>query len=324
MMCPISCKVYSCGSASPWQFNGACTKSLGRFLQSPAAGSQLVSAGATLCLPCSFVSVISAGSGYSNAFQRVEVSDSHASCRGICVSFLIPPVAFAFSRNPQPELGTDSFWHKAVAESTGYQISLACPPIESNTIESSNTLLWHGIWVISLIQPVLIALNRNPFPEVGVPAWHKAVPDFVLECAHLFKMFVPSKITCPPIESNTIECSNTLLCYVTWLSLLVHPVLIALMRNPCPEFEVGSVLMWHETVAELHLVFTQLSELVAPFRVSMFLIFAFFKSHCIETWLVIVLALAIRSLMLALAIRTGSLMHTLFGLIFITLAHGEC
>ena len=40
----------------------------------PAADSPLVSAGAMIFLHCSVVSV-SAGSGYSNAFQRVEVSN---------------------------------------------------------------------------------------------------------------------------------------------------------------------------------------------------------------------------------------------------------
>jgi hypothetical protein len=72
--------------------------------------------------------------------------------------------------------------------------------------------------------------------------------------------------------------------------------------NPSAKPGVGRVLSWHKAVAELHLVFTQLSEAVAPFRVTNSFIIISFKSCCkgttctsksVETWLVLVLALAI-------------------------------
>ena len=90
-------------------------------------------------------------------------------------------------------------------------------------------------------------------------------------------------------------------------------VLSALSRNPPPELEVVSVLSWHKTVAELYLEFAQLSEVVAPLRVMSSLIISSFKIRCIETWLVLVLALAI-----------SSLMRPLLDLLFFALAHGEC
>ena len=82
--------------------------------------------------------------------------------------------------------------------------------------------------------------------------------------------------------------------------------------------------MWHDTVAELYIVFTQLSEVVAPSRVAIV-----FKRRgegnnlkSFENWLaLLVLAFAISS-SLVLAIACSSSMHTLFGLLFVTLAHG--
>ena len=64
-------------------------------------------------------------------------------------------------------------------------------------------------------------------------------------------------------------------------------------------------------MAELGLVFTQLSELIAPLRVTSPLIISTysFKSHCTKTLLFLVLALA------------SSLPRSLFGLLFVTLAH---
>jgi hypothetical protein len=65
-------------------------------------------------------------------------------------------------------------------------------------------------------------------------------------------------------------------------------------------------------VTELHLELAQLSELIAPLRVTSSLIFSSFKSHCIKTLLFLVLALA------------SSLPRSHFGLLFVTLAHDEC
>ena len=41
-------------------------------------------------------------------------------------------------------------------------------------------------------------------------------------------------------EFKTLELSNTLLCHVTWFSFLIQPAVMALLVNPLPEFRVGS------------------------------------------------------------------------------------
>ena len=89
----------------------------------------------------------------------------------------------------------------------------------------------------------------------------------------------------------------------------MQPMGGALIVYPLPELWVGSVLSWHEAVAELRLEFAQLSELVAPLRATSSLIISCFKSSCIKTLLFLVLALA------------SSLPRSLFGLLFVTLAH---
>jgi len=86
----------------------------------------------------------------------------------------------------------------------------------------------------------------------------------------------------------------------------------ALSRNPFPELGVDSVLGWHKAVAELYLEFAQLSEEVAPLRLSSLIICGPFKSQCLESWPALFLALAI-----------SSLMRPLFGLRFVALDHGE-
>ena len=103
----------------------------------------------------------------------------------------------------------------------------------------------------------------------------------------------------------------------------MQPVVPALSRNPTPELGVGSVPVWHTTVAKLGLEFTQLSEVVAPSSVTSSLIISSFEFCCKgttsksgETWLVLVLAI----------IAIISLMRPLFTLLFVTLVahHGEC
>ena len=75
---------------------------------------------------------------------------------------------------------------------------------------------------------------------------------------------------------------------------------------------------WHQAVAELNLVFAQSSEVIAPLGLmnpSIVIFKSCLKattSKSVETWLVLVLALAI-----------NSLMRPPFGLPFVTLAHGE-
>jgi uncharacterized membrane protein len=69
----------------------------------------------------------------------------------------------------------------------------------------------------------------------------------------------------------------------------------------------------------LYLEFAQLSEVVAPMRLSISFIISSFKNRCIETWLVLVLVLV-----LVLALAISSLMRPLFGLLFVALVHGEC
>jgi len=78
-------------------------------------------------------------------------------------------------------------------------------------------------------------------------------------------------LACPPVESNTLELSTTLLCNATWLSFLKQLILSALSRNPPPELGVCSVLLWHVAVAKLYLVFEQLLKPCAPngFQISL-------------------------------------------------------
>ena len=89
----------------------------------------------------------------------------------------------------------------------------------------------------------------------------------------------------PPVKPNTIELSNALLCNDTWFSCLMQPIVAALGRNPPTELGDVSVLPGHEAVAEFYLEVAQLSQVVAPLRVSSSFIISSFKSCCIETWL---------------------------------------
>ena len=186
---------------------------------------------------------------------------------------------------------------------------------EPRTLELSNTLLCQGTWLSFMMQLVGAALHQNPTSklEVGrVMSWHEAVAELLLEFAHLFKVFFPKSSTCLHLETNSPERSNTLRCHGTLLSFLIQPVHAALGRNPVPELGVDRVLGWHKAVAELHLEFAQFSEVLAPLRVvKSFRIISNFKNRsCIDTWLVLALA--------------SSFMNPLFGLIDVTLAHGEC
>ena len=76
-------------------------------------------------------------------------------------------------------------------------------------------------------------------------------------------------------------------------------------------------------VAVLNLEIAQLPELVAPFRVKKkIIIISGFKLRRIETWLFLVLALAISSFVLALA--RSSLLCLFLRWLSISLAHDEC
>jgi hypothetical protein len=75
---------------------------------------------------------------------------------------------------------------------------------------------------------------------------------------------MPPQFCFPPVETNTIECSNAVLCHATWFSFLILPAVAALSRNPLPELGVGSVPLWHEAVTELYLAFKQLRKAFAP------------------------------------------------------------
>jgi len=105
-----------------------------------------------------------------------------------------------------------------------------------------------------------------------------------LEFAQLLKSYAPNGCQIshayPPVETNTVECSNVLSYHTTWIFFRALPLLSTLIRNPDGKLGVGRVLSWHDTVAELRLVFTQLSETVAPFRVTNSLIIISFKSCC--------------------------------------------
>jgi hypothetical protein len=121
----------------------------------------------------------------------------------------------------------------------------------------------HETWLSFLIQHVAASLRLNPPPKRGIGSvllWHEAVTELYLEFKQLFKVCAPSvcqtiSLASPPVETNTIECSNALLCHGTWLSFLMPPVAASLLLNPPPELGVGSVPLCHETVAELRLEF---------------------------------------------------------------------
>ena len=85
-------------------------------------------------------------------------------------------------------------------------------------------------------------------------------------------------------------------------------VVPALPRNPLSELGVGRILLWHDAVAELYLIFTDLPEVVAPLRATQ-------SSINIETR---------RVLVLVLALAISRLTRPLFSFLFVTLAHGEC
>ena len=70
----------------------------------------------------------------------------------------------------------------------------------------------------------------------------------------------------------------------------------------------------------MYLVVTQVSEEVAPFKVTSSLITSSLKNRCIETWHVFVFVLAINSLMLALA-SILALFALFLVCFFVTLAH---
>ena len=253
-------------------------------------------------------------------------------CHGTCFSLMVQLTLVALFRNPSPELGVGSvlLWHEAVTElhleftqlfkpfvPTGSQISITCPPYESNILELLNTLRCHGTWYSFLIQLVLGALLGNPLPELrtgNVVCWHEAVTEVCLVFTQLLKSFVPISSQ-TPFETDTIECPDVLSYHTSWFYFLVLPVsvIIALKRNPWSELGVGRIIFRHKTVTELFFVFTQLSEELTPFRVTQSsIIVGSLKNRCIETWLVLVLALSV-----------SSLMRPLFGLLFFALAHSE-
>ena len=106
--------------------------------------------------------------------------------------------------------------------------------------------------------PIGAALLRKPLPELGagsVLLWHEAVAEF----AQLLKPYAPNgcqiSLDCSPVESKTLELSNTLLCHSSWLTFCVLPVFRALNRNPPPKLGVGRVPLCYEAVAELSLEF---------------------------------------------------------------------
>ena len=158
-------------------------------------------------------------------------------CCNAWLSFPIQLVVVAVLRNPIFEFGVGRIinWHQVVQMLKSYspnvcQISLACPPVESNTLELSNTLLSHETWLSFLLQPIVAALLRNPPPELGVCSvlvWHEAVTEFRLEFTQLLNSYVPhgchTGLACPPLEFNTLELSDALLCHEIWLSLLMQP-----------------------------------------------------------------------------------------------------
>ena len=132
-----------------------------------------------------------------------------------------------------------------------------CPPFESNTLELSNTILCHATGLSFLIQPVIVALIRNPLPELGVGSvllWDEAVAELDLEFAQLLKSYAPNgcqlSLACSPVKANTIECSNVLSCHRSCLCFFVFlPLLMTLSLG------VGRIPSWHKIVTKLNIAF---------------------------------------------------------------------
>ena len=143
----------------------------------------------------------------------------------------------------------------------GCPISVGCPPVESDNLELSNTLICNETWLSFLKQLISSALITSPPSELGVGSvllWQEAVTGLYLVFAQLLKSCALISLGFPPVKSNTLELLNALLCHATWLSFLQRLILSALIPNPPPELGVGSVPSWHEAVAGLYLVFAQL------------------------------------------------------------------
>ena len=103
--------------------------------------------------------------------------------RSNMLSFLVQLVVIGLRHDPLPEVGVGRIldWHEAVADlrlefkqflksyaPNGCHISLACPQLESNTLELSHAFGCHGTWLTVLIQPVVRSLIRSPGPKLGV------------------------------------------------------------------------------------------------------------------------------------------------------------
>jgi len=86
----------------------------------------------------------------------------------------------------EPGVGRVMLWHGAMTELYLVMTQLFKPfvlssiilfPFEFKTLEGSNMFRCHGTWLSFLIQPIIAALLRNPFPELGVGRildWHDA------------------------------------------------------------------------------------------------------------------------------------------------------
>ena len=86
--------------------------------------------------------------------------------------------------------------------------SRSCLKFETNIIECSNALCCHETWLSFVIRLGVVALMRNPLPELGIgciTVWHEAVAEVHLEFAQLFKLFVPTNSSCP--QSKLIPLS---------------------------------------------------------------------------------------------------------------------
>ena len=125
----------------------------------------------------------------------------------------------------------------------------ATDSFEFNTLELSNALRCHGTWLSFLITLIAVALSINPPPERGVGRvlmWHEAVPELYLEFTQLLKAIVPNgwqtSRACHPVETNSLERSNALLCHGFWLSFLITLIAVALSRNPPPSLGLTAYL----------------------------------------------------------------------------------
>jgi hypothetical protein len=152
-------------------------------------------------------------------------------CHGTWLSFMIQPVVATLPRSPMPELGVGRvmLWHDTIAKlcfafkqlfKPVVPTSLACSPVESNTIECSNMLNCHRSCLFFMIQPIPSALLPNPTPQLGfgrIQFRHDAMAKLFLEVIIEPDARVPQS---KPITSSARICSAVIeVDFSSWYNL---------------------------------------------------------------------------------------------------------